>query len=182
MGQHVANLIAPLHRLDVPGERDEIAPIARPSPNMATAASTSPAANAASNLPRKAAIRALGAVSSIVSSRWIYPALAAGFVVTGNLRAFRGAGKPERRIIRRRVPGRQGKRRAPFFLSCRSCPSLSWPSTQRSRQRQFDYPRAAAMLENAPSFLQCRPGAQRMAAKRASWIAAISFGWVCSEA
>src|ERR1700689_3763198 len=37
---------------------------------MATAASTSPAANAASNLPRKAAIRALGAVSSMMSSRW----------------------------------------------------------------------------------------------------------------
>ena len=28
MGQHVADLIAPFHRLDVPGERDEIAPIA----------------------------------------------------------------------------------------------------------------------------------------------------------
>src|SRR5271156_1720589 len=38
---------------------------------MATAASTSPTANAASNLPRKAAIRALGALSSIVSSRWM---------------------------------------------------------------------------------------------------------------
>src|ERR1700684_3411751 len=37
---------------------------------MATAASTSPAANAASNLPRKADIRALGAVSSMMSSRW----------------------------------------------------------------------------------------------------------------
>src|SRR5271168_438481 len=38
---------------------------------MATAASTSPTASAASNLPRKAAIRALGALSSIVSSRWM---------------------------------------------------------------------------------------------------------------
>ena len=28
MGQHVADLIAPFHRLDVPGEGDEIAPIA----------------------------------------------------------------------------------------------------------------------------------------------------------
>ena len=28
MGEHVAHLIAPLHRLDVPGEGDEVAPIA----------------------------------------------------------------------------------------------------------------------------------------------------------
>src|SRR5580692_4194687 len=45
---------------------------------MATAASILPAANAASNLPRKATIRALGAVSSMVSSRWIDPALPEG--------------------------------------------------------------------------------------------------------